>query len=216
MKIGLVGTGNVAKILGAKLSGLGHEVTLGSRDPENSAAREWAARNGITITTVPLAAAGAELLVNTAPGVGSLEALTLAGAENLSGKVVVDVSNATETRKGVPAIVTPDGGSIAEQLQDAFPEARIVKTLNTMAGQVMVEPGRIPGHHVVFLSGNDASAKTEVAGLLRSFGWSEEQILDLGDVTSARATESALLLFVRLYPVFQTLDFNFAFAVNRD
>jgi 8-hydroxy-5-deazaflavin:NADPH oxidoreductase len=212
MKIGLVGTGNVAKILGAKLTGLGHEVTLGSRDPENSAAREWAAQNGVALTTVPLAAAGAELVVNTAPGVGSLEALTLAGAENLSGKVVVDVSNGVRTHNGAAAVVTPDGGSIAEQLQAAFPEARIVKTLNTMAGQVMVDPGRIPGHHVVFLSGNDAAAKEEVAGLLKDFGWSEEQILDLGDVTSARATEAALLLFIRLYTAFQTPEFNFSFA----
>ncbi|WP_369037885.1 NADPH-dependent F420 reductase [Streptomyces adonidis] len=212
MKIGLLGTGNVAKVVGSKLVSLGHEVTLGSRDPENSPAVKWAEENGAKVDGLRETAAGADLVVNTAPGLSSLDVLTAAGADSLRGKVVVDVSNATETRDGGLAVVTLNGGSIAEQLQSAFPEARIVKSLNTMAGQVMVDPGRIPGHHTVFLSGDDPTAKAEVADLLKSFGWSDAQILDIGDVTSARATEAALLLFVRLYTTFQSPEFNLSVA----
>ncbi|MFF1482899.1 NADPH-dependent F420 reductase [Streptomyces sp. NPDC058301] len=213
MKIALLGTGNVAKVLAPKLVSLGHEVTLGSRDPGNSAGAQWAGDHGAALTGIAEAAAGAEFVVNTAPGLASLDVLTAAGADNLRGKVVVDVSNATEVKDGVLGVVTQaDGSSVAEQLQKAFPEARIVKALNTMAGQVMVDPGRIPGHHTVFLSGDDAAAKAEVADLLKSFGWGEAQILDIGDVVSARATEAALLLFVRLYTTFQSPEFNLSVA----
>ncbi|OHV38435.1 MULTISPECIES: NADPH-dependent F420 reductase [Pseudofrankia] len=212
MNIGLLGTGNVAKVVGAKLRSLGHEVTLGSRDPENSPAKEWAARHDVEISTLAQTAAVAELVVNTAPGLASLDVLTAAGADNLRGKIVVDVSNGIESRDGVVAVATPGGGSVAEQLQKAFPRARIVKTLNTMAAQVMVDPGRIPGHHTVFLNGDDATAKAEVAELLKAFGWAEDQIIDLGDVVGARATEAALLLFIRLFNTFQTAEFNLSVA----
>jgi predicted dinucleotide-binding enzyme len=212
MKIGLLGTGNVAKVVGAKAISLGHEVVLGSRDPGSSPAAEWAEENGATLGTLAEAAASADLVVNAAPGLASLDVLTAAGADNLRGKVVVDVSNGIESRNGAAAVATPDGGSIAEQLQAAFPEARIVKTLNTMAGQVMVDPGRIPGHHTVFLSGDDPAAKSEVADLLKSFGWTDAQIIDIGDVVSARATEAALLLFIRLFSTFKTAEFNLSVA----
>lgn len=212
MKIGVLGTGNVAKVLSPKLISLGHEVTLGSRDPGNSPGAKWAEENGAKAGTLAEAAASADLVINTAPGLASLDVLTAAGAENLRGKVVIDLSNGIESRDGVVAVATPNGGSIAEQLQSAFPDARIVKTLNTMAGQVMVDPGRIPGHHTVFVSGNDAAAKAEVADLLRSFGWTDAQILDIGDVVSARATEAALLLFIRLFSTFQTPEFNLSVA----
>ncbi|MEV0037765.1 NAD(P)-binding domain-containing protein [Streptomyces sp. NPDC050804] len=211
-RIGLLGTGNVAKVLGAKLILLGHEVVLGSRDPENSPVAEWAAGHGAGLTGLAEAAAGADLVVNTAPGLASLDVLTKAGADNLRGKVIIDVSNGIESRNGVTAVATPDGGSIAEQLQSAFPEARVVKTLNTMAGQVMVDPGRIPGHHTVFLSGDDPAAKAEVTELLKSFGWSDTQILDIGGVVTARATEAALLLFIHLFSTFGSPEFNLSVA----
>ena len=150
-------------------------------------------------------------MVNATGGLVSLAVLEAAGADNLRGKVLVDVSNALDFSDGFPPkVVTPDGGSLAEQLQKAFPEARIVKTLNTMNNTVMVEPGRVPGHHNVFLSGNDEHAKADVAALLRSFGWTSAQIIDLGDLSSARATELLMPLWLRLHGVLGPVDFNFS------
>jgi predicted dinucleotide-binding enzyme len=211
MKIAVLGTGEVGHALATRLAGLGHQVTMGSRTADNQAAREWAAANSAAHGTFAGAAAGAELVVNATGGLVSLAALTAAGAENLRGKVVVDVSNALDFSEGFPPkIVAPDGVSVAEQLQRAFPEARVVKTLNTMNNAVMVEPGRVPGHHNVFLSGDDEEAKAQVQELLRGFGWGEDQILDLGDLTSARPVEQLVGLWVRLYGAFGTGDFNFA------
>ncbi|APE23273.1 MULTISPECIES: NADPH-dependent F420 reductase [Streptomyces] len=157
------------------------------------------------------AATPAELVVNATGGLVSLAVLESVGSDGLRGKVLVDVSNGLDFSEGFPPkVVTPDGGSVAEQLQRAFPEARVVKTLNTMTNTVMVEPGRVPGHHNVFLSGDDEDAKAVVAELLGSFGWASDRIIDLGDLSSARATEQLLPLWLRLYGKFGTGDFNFA------
>ena len=210
MKIAVLGTGEVGHTLATRLAGLGHQVTMGSRSADNPAAKEWAAANAAAHGTFAAASADAELVVNATGGLVSLAALTAAGADNLRGKVVIDVSNPLDFSAGFPpAIATPDGVSVAEQLQRAFPEARVVKTLNTMNNAVMVEPGRVPGHHNVFLSGDDADAKSTVSELLQSFGWAPDQILDLGDLTSARAAEQLTGLWVRLYGVLGTGDFNF-------
>ncbi|WP_042412796.1 NADPH-dependent F420 reductase [Streptacidiphilus anmyonensis] len=211
MKIAVLGTGEVGRTLATRLAGLDHEVTMGSRTADNTAAKEWAEANAAAHGTFADAAAGADLVVNATGGLVSLAALTAAGAENLRGKVVVDVSNPLDFSEGFPPkIVTPDGVSAAEQLQRAFPEARVVKTLNTMNNAVMVDPSRVPGHHNVFLSGDDAEAKAEVSALLQSFGWADDQILDLGDLTSARSVEQLVGLWVRLYGLLGTGDFNFA------
>lgn len=211
MKIAVLGTGEVGHTLATKLASLGHEVTMGSRTADNPAAKEWAAANGASHGTFADATADAEIVVNATGGLVSLAALTAAGAENLRGKVVVDVSNGLDFSEGFPPrIVTPDGVSVAEQLQRAFPETRVVKTLNTMNNAVMVDPSRVPGHHNVFLSGDEDAAKAAVRELLGSFGWGDDQILDLGDLTSARGVEQLVGLWVRLYGVLGTGDFNFA------
>lgn len=211
MKIAVLGTGEVGRRLATKLVSLGHDVTLGSRTADNADATRWAAENSARHGTFADAASSAELVVNATGGLVSLAALQAAGADNLRGKVLVDVSNGLDFSQGFPpSVVTPDGRSIAEQLQAAFPETRVVKTLNTMNNQVMVEPSRIPGHHNVFLSGDDADAKAQVSALLESFGWTPEQILDLGDLSSARGTELVLPLWLRLMGTLGTGDFNFA------
>jgi predicted dinucleotide-binding enzyme len=209
MKIAVLGTGEVGRRLATKLASLGHEITLGSRTADNAEATQWAEANGGAHGTFADAAGAAELVVNATGGLVSLAALTAAGADNLRGKVLVDVSNALDFSEGFPPkVVTFDGGSLAEELQKAFPEARVVKTLNTMSNPVMVEPSRVPGHHNVFLSGDDEDAKAEVAALLRSFGWDSGQIVDLGDLSSARATELLMPLWLRLYGVLGPVDFN--------
>ncbi|MFI6316448.1 NADPH-dependent F420 reductase [Nonomuraea sp. NPDC050556] len=209
MKIGVLGTGEVGRRLASKLVSLGHEVVIGSRTADNADAARWAAETGGGHGTFADAAQGAELVVNATGGLVSLAALEAAGADNLRGKVLVDVSNPLDWSHGFPpSVATPDGGSLAEQLQKAFPEARVVKTLNTMTNTVMVEPSLIPGHHNVFLSGDDEEAKRVVAGLLGSFGWEPDQILDLGDLSSARGTELLMPLWLRLYQAVGPADFN--------
>lgn len=199
MKIAVLGTGEVGRRLAGKLVAVGHEVTLGSRTADNAAAIEWATATDAAHGTFAQAAAGAEIVLNATGGLVSLAALQAAGAENLRGKVLIDVSNPLDFSEGFPPkVVQPDGISVAEQIQAAFPEAKVVKTLNTMANEVMVDPGQVPGPHNVFLSGDDADAKAQVAGILRSFGWGDDQIMDLGDLSSARGTELFLNLWLRL------------------
>ncbi|MFI8521715.1 NADPH-dependent F420 reductase [Streptomyces sp. NPDC085481] len=211
MRIAVLGTGEAGRRLGSKLVSLGHEVTLGSRSADNPRAAEWAAGHRSAHGTFAAAAGGAELVVNATGGLVSMAALEAAGTENLRGKVLIDVSNPLDFSAGMPPkVVTPDGGSLAEQIQRAFPETRVVKTLNTMTNTIMVDPGRVPGDHVVFVCGDDAEAKSVVTGLLRSFGWPEARIVDLGDLTGARATELVLPLWLRLFGIFGSADFNFA------
>jgi len=215
MKIAVFGTGEVGRQLAGRLVGLGHEVTLGSRTADNADAARWAAATGGSHGTFADAAAGSELVVNATGGVVALAALTAAGAANLSGKVIVDVSNPLDFSGGFPPkLVVPVEGSVAEQLQAAFPDSRVVKTLNTMNNKLMVDPSRIPGSHTVFLSGDDDDAKAVVADLLKSFGWPEAQILDLGPLYTARSTEPVVLLWVSLYGKLGTDDFNLAVVAN--
>ncbi|MFG3037924.1 NADPH-dependent F420 reductase [Streptomyces sp. NPDC048330] len=214
MHIAVLGTGEVGRRLATKLASLGHEVTMGSRTADNAEAVKWAEEHGGGHGTFADAAAPAELVVNATGGLVSLAVLQAAGADNLRGKVLVDVSNALDFSEGFPPkVVTPEGGSLAEQLQRAFPDTRVVKTLNTMTNTVMVDPDRVPGAHNVFLSGDDEAAKAVVAGLLGSFGWPTDRIVDLGDLSSARATEQLMQLWLRLYGVLGTGDFNLAVSV---
>ncbi|MFJ2936023.1 NADPH-dependent F420 reductase [Streptomyces sp. NPDC087219] len=211
MKIAVLGTGDVGRRLATKLASLGHDVAMGSRTVDNAEAVKWADEYGGGHGTFADVAGPAELVVNATGGLVSLAVLQSVGADKLRGKVLLDVSNGLDFSEGFPPkVVTPDGVSIAEQLQRAFPETRIVKSLNTMTNTVMVEPGRVPGHHNVFLSGDDEDAKAVVAGLLGSFGWAPDRILDLGDLTSARATEQLVQLWLRLYGMLGTGDFNFS------
>src|SRR5262249_5957840 len=157
----------------------GHGVTMGSRSADNEAAVAWAAAagNGAGKATFADAAADAELMINCTSGVASLDALQSAGAENLAGKVLIYVANPLDFSHGAPpilALVNTD--SLGEQLQRAFPAARVVKALNTINCQVMVDPSRVPGEHNVFICGDDQGAKAQVSELLRSFEWPAEAI----------------------------------------
>jgi 8-hydroxy-5-deazaflavin:NADPH oxidoreductase len=98
--------------------------------------------------------------------------------------------------------------SVAEEIQTAYPNLRVVKSLNTVTAAVMVEPTLLPGDHVIFTCGDDADAKERVTELLERFGWKRDQVLDLGDLTAARTTEMYVMLWVRLYGVLGTPNFN--------
>src|SRR5689334_8266619 len=211
MRIGVLGTGSVGRTIASKLVELGHEVTMGSRSAESEGLREWLEGTGLGASggTFADAAAAAELLFNCTSGAASLDALDAAGPDNLAGKVLVDVANPLDLSAGMPPTLSVcNEDSLGERIQAAFPEARVVKALNTINNQVMVDPGRVPGAHNIFVCGNDATAKAQTGELLRSFGWRAEQIVELGDIAAARGTEMYLPLWLRLMSALGTADFN--------
>lgn len=214
MKIAVLGTGMVGTTIATKLVEIGHEVTLGSRKADSEKAKAWLEQvdsDRASAATFADAAAGAELVFNCTAGGKSLEALRMAGAEHLADKILVDIANPLDFSGGVPPTLSVcNDSSLGEQIQDAFPEARVVKTLNTVNASLMVEPRELPGEHVVFVSGNDADAKRWVTQtLLRDwFDWPE--VVDLGDITTARGTEMYLALWVRMWAALGTPAFNIA------
>lgn len=206
MRIGVLGGGSVGQTLGAGLARLGHEVVLGIREvtPETLARPRAQARSlaetGLRVVTLPEAARHGEVVVNATNGEGTLAALRLAGAEALAGKVLVDVSNPLDFGQGMPPFIPAAYAgptSLGEQVQAAFPEARVVKAFNTVTAAVMVDPGLVPGEHDLFLSGDDPEAKAVVEGLARGFGWT--RFVDLGDIRGCRAQEVFVLIWVRLW-----------------
>jgi predicted dinucleotide-binding enzyme len=224
MRIAVLGTGIVGRTLAARLAGLSHEVAIGTRDPGQTRARTdpdamgnppfaaWHTEHAeVTLLPYPEAAAGAELVINATAGTGSLQALRDAGVANVEGKIIADVANPLDFSRGFPPTLDPvNTESLGEQIQRAFPSARVVKTLNTMNCLVMVEPSRVPGDHAVFLCGNDGDAKKTVSELLASFGWPPAAVTDLGDIRGARGTEMVLPLWLRLAQNLGFADFNIA------
>jgi predicted dinucleotide-binding enzyme len=211
MRIGILGTGDVGRTIGTRLVELGHEVRLGSRTAASEKGQAWAKGAGARASsgTFADAAAFGEVVFNCTLGLASLDALRAAGEANLSGKVLVDVANPLDASKGMPPILAiGNTDSLAETIQRAFPAARVVKALNTMWCGVMVNPRMLPDSHHTYLSGNDPGAKKVVRDLLRSFGWKEEEILDLGDLSTARGTESILPLWLRIYGATGSGAFN--------
>jgi predicted dinucleotide-binding enzyme len=211
VKIGVLGTGMVGRTIATKLVELDHEVMMGSRSADNETAAGWVATAGAGASqgTFADAAALGELVVNCTAGAASLDALAAAGAENLAGKTLLDVANSLDFSQGrPPALGVCNTDSLGEQIQRAFPAARVVKALNTMNCEVMVEPARVPGEHDVFVCGDDDDAKARVTRLLESFGWPAERIVDLGGISSARGTEMYVALWVRLAGTLGTGHFN--------
>ena len=198
----MLGTGPVGRAVGGRLSDLGHEVTMGTRDPANTGGRDdyagWAAeRPGVRLATFAEAAAGAELVVNAAGGDVALGVLESAGAEHLAGKVLLDISNPLDGSKGFPpTLFVKDDDSLAEMIQRAFPEARVVKSLNTMNNALMADPQRLGEDTTVFVSGDDAAAKSTVTGLLHQMGHGD--VIDLGGIETARGPEMWLPLWIRI------------------
>ncbi len=222
MRFGILGTGVVGKTIAARLAGLGHEVMVGTRSPEETLSRTGPDAYGnppfsawmeehpeVMLGTFDEAAVHGEVVVNATAGVVSLEALEQAGEANLGGKVLIDVANPLDFSKGMPPTLSVSNtDSLGEQIQRRFPEAKVVKTLHTMNAYLMVDPAQLAAtDHTVFVCGDDAEAKAAVTDLLRSFGWTD--IIDVGDITAARGTEMLLPIWVRLFGVLQKPIFNF-------
>jgi hypothetical protein len=211
MKIGVLGTGVVGQTIGGRLVEVGHEVKMGSRSADNADANAWATEHGDNAShgTFADAALFGELLFNCTGGMVSVAACEAAGESNIGDKVLVDVSNPLDFSQGMPPrLSVSNTDSIGEQLQRRFPSARVVKSLNTMNSSVMVNPAAVPGYHNVFVSGDDAEAKTAVTDLLGEIGWPREAVLDLGDIKSARGAEALVLFWVFLRGALGGNQFN--------
>jgi predicted dinucleotide-binding enzyme len=200
MKFGVLGTGMVGEAIADRLASLGHEVKMGAREAANPKARAWAERAGRRASSGSFADAAAfgEVVFSCTLGSAALDALRAAGKENLRGKILVDVSNPLEFPPGgAPTLFTAAAGdSLAERIQAELPEARVVKALNMVNAAVMGHPERLGGETDAFIAGNDGSAKKRVEEILREFGW--KSVIDLGDLTAARAMEGYLLLWLRI------------------
>lgn len=228
MKISVLGTGVVGQTISEKLNDLGHEVMIGTRnektllskgDPDSFGRppfKDWNAKYpNIKLGTFSEAAAFSELIVNATNGAGTLQALEQAGKKNLSNKVLLDISNPLDFSRGMPpSLLVCNTDSLGEQIQRAFPETKVVKSLNTMNAFIMVNPGLLPDDHHVFLSGNDTAAKATIKDLLKSFGWKEKNIIDMGDISTARGTEQLLPIWVRLWGALQNPMFNFKIVMG--
>jgi predicted dinucleotide-binding enzyme len=211
MRIGVLGTGTVGRTLAGKLVSLGHEVMMGSRQAGNERAVAWAREAGQLADEGNFAEAAGfgEMVVNATAGAASLDALVSAEAENLTGKVLLDVANPLDFSAGMPPTLTVcNTESLGEKIQGTFPEARVVKALNTVNADVMVDPSVVPGSHTIFLAGDDEQAKREVAGLIESFGWPAADVMDLGGIEAARGMEMYLPLWLRLFAATGTAHVN--------
>jgi 8-hydroxy-5-deazaflavin:NADPH oxidoreductase len=212
MNIAVLGTGMVGTAIATKLVTIGHHIMMGSRTANNDAGQEWLRSVGgkAQCGTFADAAAFGEIVFNCTNGANALVALRQAGAANLRGKILIEVANPLDMSKGMPPSLTVcNTDSLGEQVQREFPNTRVVKALNTMNCEVMVQPSLVSGDHNLFLCGNDAEAKREVIDrLCEWFGWKKENIIDLGDISAARGMEMFLPLWLRLWSALGTGHFN--------
>ncbi|MFC9978370.1 NADPH-dependent F420 reductase [Gordonia sp. NPDC127522] len=222
MKIAVIGTGGVGRTLAAALTGAGHDVVIGTRNTDTTLSNtdsdafgnppysQWQRdHDNIALVTFAQAGAFAEVVVNATNGANSLAALEAVGADNLSGKVLLDVALPLDLSQGMPPTLTvANTDSLAEQIQRAFPAAKVVKALNSVAFPLMVDPSRIPGEHDLFVAGDDEDAKATVRSLLGGFGWPAGSVIDLGGITGARGAEMYSRLYFTLAGALDTFDFN--------
>lgn len=224
-KVAIIGTGTVGQTLAARLSDVGYEVKMGTRNVNaklsltndstaSAALKAWLEKNNaIALVTFAEAAEWGEIILNATKGAESIAALMLCGADNLKAKTLIDVANPLDFSKGMPPCIVPElsnTNSLGEEIQRTFPNTKVVKTLNTMWCGLMANPVKLNGgEHTNFICGNDADAKKEVKTLLNAMGWKNENVLDLGDITSARGTEAVLPIWLRVWTATQNGAFNF-------
>jgi len=204
MQIAILGTSAVGPALGKAFTAAGHDVTIGTRDPVQTRAREqWA---GVDLPLAAYRDLEADVFINATSGIGSLAALEAAG-DALNGKVVIDTSNPLDHSQGFPpSLFVSNTDSLAEQLQRALPKVRLVKMFNTMANEVMVNPRGLTEDSTIFVAGNDPDSRQTAAALAADLGWAD--VFDLGDLTGARALEMFIPLWVRMYVQLGRPNFN--------
>jgi len=210
MRIGVLGTGMVGQAIAGRLVDVGHEVRMGARRADNEVLVKWVDSTGERASggTFADAAAFGEVVFHCTNGSTAMAALAAAGEDNLRGKTLVDVANPVSGKTMPPVLDICNDDSLAERIQRAFPQTRVVKTLNTLYCEVMVDPATVPGDHVVFMSGDSFDAKTQASDLLGQFGWPPNRIIDLGDLITARGTEMYIAIYSRLFMRLGTGFFN--------
>lgn len=210
--IGVLGTGMVGSTIASKMIQLGYSVKMGSRSATNEKAVAWAASSGSAAShgTFEDAARFGEVVFLCSKGDATLDVIKLAKPASFKGKVVIDISNPLDFSKGMPPSLIPqfaNTNSLAEEVQKMLPGAHVVKTLNIVNCEVMVNPRKSGGDPTMFMSGNDPQAKKTVKSILNQFGWND--IIDLGDITTARGTEMILPLWARTWAATQNGYFGF-------
>lgn len=205
-RIGILGTGMVGNTIASKLIQLGYEVKMGSRTANNPKATEWVQANGQNASQGIFAEAAAfgDIVLNCTKGEHSLEVIKLTVAETLKGKILIDISNPLDFSNGMPPTLLPglsNTNSLGEAIQELLPETNVVKTLNIVNCEVMVDPSKCGGEATMFIAGNNSQAKQEVENLLRQFGWAD--IIDLGNIKHSRSTEMMLSIWLSTYGALQ-------------
>ena len=211
MKYGILGTGNVAQVIGSKLIQLGHEVKMGSRNAKNENALNWAKKNGAkaSVGTFSEAAAFGERIFICVQGIHSIEAITLAGPEKFKDKILIDISNPYNYKDGHISLDPKYSIStcLGEEIQKFLPNTKVVKTLNYLGFNMMTNPSSLVEPITGFYCGNDNKAKEIVNQILHDFGWTDTQ--DLGDISMSRYTEMLGAIWVPLYGQLGTMDWGF-------
>lgn len=226
MKIAVLGTGTVGRTFAERFISLNHEVMMGTRNVSEKLVSneqdfygsapfgEWHTQNQkIQLGTFAEAAEFGEIIFNATKGIDSINALKQADEKNINGKVLVDIANPLNFSQGMPPSLLPalsNTNSLGEEIQRTFPDAKVVKALNTMWCGLMVNPNMLGGgNHTSFICGNNTDAKEKVKSIMKEFGWKGENIFDLGDISSARGTEAMLPVWLRIYNATQNGAFNF-------
>lgn len=204
----------VGRAIAEKLVSLGHGVAVGARSRESESLAALGIDGLATTGSFAEAAAFGELLINATNGLVSLDAIGSCDESDLDGKTLIDVANMLEPQPtGPPKPIASVDNCLAVKIQDAHPGLRVVKSLNTMNCSVMVDPAIVSGEHVVFVSGDDADAKAQTVELLKQFGWSASQIVDLGGIDTAAGAEMIMPLWLSVMSArggFNSGPFNFA------
>ncbi|MEO8033466.1 MAG: NADPH-dependent F420 reductase [Acidobacteriota bacterium] len=193
VKVGVLGSGDVGKVLAGGFVRLGHEVMVGSRD--RGKLSEWVAKtgDGASAGTFAEAAAFGDILILATLGVATAGAIEMAGPANFRGKVVIDATNPLEFSTGKPRLSVGWTDSLGEQIQRQLPEARVVKAFNTVGNAHMIQPSFPDGPPDMFLCGDDADAKTVVGQVCQHFGWG---VVDIGGIEGSRHLEPMCMVWV--------------------
>ena len=215
INIGVLGTGMVGKAIATKLIQLGYRVMMGSRTSTNEKALAWVNEHGSLAQAGTFAdtAAFGELIFNCTKGEITLDVFKSISKELMDGKTIIDLSNALDYSHGMPPVLNAtycNTYSLGEAIQELLPQANVVKSLNIITADGMVNPQKCGQDLTMFMSGNSAEAKAEVEELLLQFGW--QDIIDLGDITSARGTEMMLPVWLRIYGQLKSPYFGFKIA----
>jgi 8-hydroxy-5-deazaflavin:NADPH oxidoreductase len=205
MNIGVLGTGMVGEAIATALTEKEHNVRMGSRSASNEKATAWVnkSNNHATQGDFNDAAAFGEIVFLCLNGAHALDAVRSIDADSINGKIVIDVTNPLDFSKGMPPRLIEglnNSTSLGEEIQNTLPASRVVKVLNTITANLMVNPKLVNnGDHTLFICGNDADAKNKVKHfLVDTFGWKPENLLDLGGIIAARGTEAYVPFWVMI------------------